>query len=81
MSSPSKELERLIVDGSLSHDGNPVTRWMASHVSVERDAAGNIKPSKKTSTERIDGIVATVMALGVMALQIQPQWDESEIGI
>jgi phage terminase large subunit-like protein len=39
---------------------------MASNVVVETDAAGNIKPSKSKSTERIDGIVAAVMAMGVM---------------
>lgn len=43
--------------------------WMASNVAVETDAAGNIKPSKKKSTERIDGIVAGVMALGRSLLQ------------
>ena len=37
---------------------------MASNVSIEMDAAGNIKPSKRKSTQKIDGIVATVMALG-----------------
>lgn len=81
MSSPSKDFERLVVSSDLIHDGNPVTRWMASNVSVERDAAGNIKPSKKASSEKIDGIVAAVMGLGVMALQNQPNWDESEIGL
>lgn len=39
----------------------PVLRWMASNVAVETDAAGNLKPSKKKSPERIDGIVATIM--------------------
>ena len=38
-------------------------RWMASNVSLETDAADNWKPSKKKSTERIDGIVALIMAL------------------
>lgn len=37
---------------------------MASNVAIEMDAAGNIKPSKKKSTERIDGIVALIMAIG-----------------
>jgi phage terminase large subunit-like protein len=63
MTSPTKELERLILAGALDHGGNPVLRWMASNVSVEQDAAGNMKPSKKKSTERIDGIVATIMGL------------------
>ena len=41
---------------------------MASNITTEQDAAGNIKPSKKKSTERIDGIVATIMALGRVML-------------
>jgi phage terminase large subunit-like protein len=48
---------------------HPVLRWMASNVAVETDAAGNLKPSKKKSTERIDGIVAGVMAQGRALLQ------------
>lgn len=64
MSAPSKELERLIIEGGLRHGGNPVLRWNASVVAVDLDAAENIKPSKKSSTERIDGIVALVMAIG-----------------
>ena len=63
MSAPSKELEKRILSGTLAHGGNPVLRWMASNVMIETDAAGNIKPSKKKSTEKIDGIVALVMAL------------------
>jgi phage terminase large subunit-like protein len=64
MSEPTKELEKLVLAGAMAHGGNPVLRWMASNVSVEQDPAGNLKPSKKKSTERIDGIVALVMALG-----------------
>ena len=64
MSGPTKEWEKLVVSGKLRHGGHPVLRWMASNVSVDSDAAGNLKPSKKKSTERIDGIVAGVMALG-----------------
>ena len=58
------EQAKLVVSGKLRHGGHPVLRWMASNVAVETDAAGNLKPSKKKSTERIDGIVAGVMALG-----------------
>jgi phage terminase large subunit-like protein len=64
MSGPAKELEKVIIGGQLSHGGNPVLRWMASNVTVEQDAAGNIKPNKKKSSERIDGIVALCMGLG-----------------
>ncbi len=68
MSAPTKELEKLVISGKLRHGGNPVLRWMVSHVSVETDAAGNLKPSKKKSTDRIDGIVAAIMALGRASL-------------
>ena len=63
LSGPSKDLEGLVISHKLAHANNPVLRWMASNVAVEDDAAGNIKPSKKKSTERIDGIVALVMAI------------------
>lgn len=65
MSGPAKELEKLVVSGRLAHNGNPVLRWMAGNVTIDRDPAGNIKPNKAKSTERIDGIVAAIMALGL----------------
>ncbi len=64
MTAPTKEFEKLVISRKLRHGGNTVLRWMASHVSVETDAAGNLKPSKKKSTDRIDGLVAAIMALG-----------------
>ena len=64
MSAPTKELEKLIVSRRINHGNNPVLRWMAGNTMIEQDAAGNIKPSKKKSTEKIDGIVALAMALG-----------------
>lgn len=65
MSAPSKELEKLVMSQRLRHAGHPILSWCASNVAIERDAAANIKPSKKKSTEKIDGIVALVMALGL----------------
>lgn len=69
MSSPSKTLEALIASGKVRHGGNSVLAWMAGNASVKVDAAGNIKPVKPKhgSAERIDGIVALVMALGINA--------------
>ena len=64
MSLPAKELERLVLARELQHGNNPVLRWMASNVAVEADGL-NIKPSKKHSYEKIDGIVALTMAIGV----------------
>lgn len=59
-----RELEKIILDHNLRHGGHPVLRWMAGNVEVETDAAGNQKPSKARSTERIDGMVALTMAVG-----------------
>lgn len=64
MSSPTKELERVVIAGNLDHGCNPVLTWAASNVVVEEDQAGNLRPTKKKSTERIDPIVALIMALG-----------------
>ena len=65
MTAPSRRLESLTIDGKLRHAGHPVLNWQAGNVAVQMDPAGNIKPSKAKSTERIDGIVSLVMALGV----------------
>ena len=69
MAAPTQEFEKAVLAGKIAHGGNPVLRWMASNVTVETDAAGNLKPSKKKSSEKIDGIVAAVMAVGRAALQ------------
>lgn len=63
LSGPSKELEKLVASRRLWHGGNPVLTWCAANVVVQQDPTGNLKPSKDKSTERIDGIVALVMAL------------------
>lgn len=72
MSAPTKELERLIGAGRLAHGGQPVLTWMAGNVVASKDAAGNIKPDKAKSTEKIDGIVALIMALD-RATRHQPE--------
>ena len=63
MSPGMKELYKLFLEGQIIHGGNPVLKWMAGNVVAEIDAAENIKPSKKKSTEKIDGIVALIMGL------------------
>lgn len=63
MSPPTKEFYKLLMEGKIIHGGNPVLRWMAGNVVVDRDPAENIKPTKAKSPEKIDGIVATIMAL------------------
>lgn len=68
MSSPCKEFEKIVVEGKLNHGGNPVLDWMARVVTVRTDGADNLKPVKpdrRRSSKRIDGIVAAVMAKGL----------------
>ncbi len=64
MSAPAKELEALVLGKQINHGGDPVVRWMASNVSITMDAAGNIKPARDKSADKIDIIVAIIMALG-----------------
>lgn len=64
MSGPSKHFEGLVLSGGLRHGGNPVSDWMSGNVVLMDDDAGNIKPTKRRSRGRIDGIVAAIMALG-----------------
>lgn len=66
LSSPSKELERLLGARAIEHGGHPILRWMADNVTVRTDGDGRIKPDKKKSLEKIDGIVALVIALATL---------------
>lgn len=63
MNPPMRELERLTLEHKLAHGNNPVLTWMANNLVVRTDPAGNIKPDKAKSIEKIDGMVALVMAL------------------
>jgi phage terminase large subunit-like protein len=64
MSAPTKEIEKCVIQRTLNHGGNNPLRWMASNVAVQQDPAGNLKPAKDKSTEKIDGIVAMIMGVG-----------------
>lgn len=61
---PCKAWERMILSQAVAHDGNPVLRWNVGNLAKSEDSAGNQKPDKAKSTERIDGAVAGIMALG-----------------
>jgi phage terminase large subunit-like protein len=63
MNSPTKELLKLVLEERLHHGNNPVLRWMCDNLVVKMDPAGNVKPDKEKSTEKIDGMVALIMAL------------------
>ena len=67
MNEPAKAFEAAMLKGALRHGGHALLRWQASGVAIQEDAAGNIKPVKpaRNSLQRIDGIVASIMAMGL----------------
>jgi len=76
MSAPSLQVEAWICGSKLLHGGHEVLTWQAGNVAIQTDGQ-NIKPSKQRSHERIDGIVALVMAAGVHATSssTSTNWD------
>jgi len=81
MSAPTKELLRLVLEQKLRHGNNPVLRWMVNNTQATVDAAGNVKPDKKRSASRIDGVVSTIIAIdglmrrGMIPDQPQSRWN------
>lgn len=75
---PTRELERLVNGSLLIHGNNPVLRWNLSNVVVDEDYAGNIRPNKKKSKNKIDAAVALIMAL---AISKQPTKKEEYVGL
>ena len=63
LSAPMKELEKLLRSKRIAVGQNPVLRWNAHNLVAATDAADNVKPDKKKSTEKIDGMVALIMGL------------------
>ena len=64
LSPPTKELEKMVTSGSIDLMGNPVLRWMFKNVILYRDPNNNYRPHKGKSRNKIDGIVASIMAIG-----------------
>lgn len=79
LNEPSKDLEKRVISRQIRHGGHPVLRWMVGNCCVETDPAGNIKPSKKRSTEKIDLVVSLVMALARAVLAGQSVYDAGGI--
>ncbi len=91
MAAPTKTFEEHILEGKIEHGGNPVLTWMAGNSMVEIDSAGNMKVVKssgkgksKKQYLKVDGIVASVMALGrlvIMEDMSESMYDNKEIGV
>lgn len=85
LSPPTKELERLIFALKIEHGGHPVLAWMFGHSTVRFDANLNYVPDKKNSLDKIDGVVATVMGVG-LAMVVEEQdhsspWDDPNFSL
>jgi phage terminase large subunit-like protein len=63
LSGACKELERLVLQKKLRHQGHPVLTWCAGNAVVRKDANGNMAPDKERAKDKIDGIAALVNAL------------------
>jgi phage terminase large subunit-like protein len=63
MSPPAKDFYQFVMEGKMRHARHPVLDWNLGNVIIDEDPAGNIKPNKKKSTEKIDGVVALIMGL------------------
>ena len=79
MAAPTAEVERIVLGGKLRHGGNPVLRWNAANTVVRQDPAGNLKPDKEKSIERIDGTVAMIMAIGRGGVRVKPKKISGEV--
>lgn len=75
LSPPTKLWDRLVRAQGYIHGGNPVARWQVDNLVVRTDSSGNIKPDKEKSNEKIDGVVASIMALdrATLAAQKKPR--------
>lgn len=63
LSDPMKQLDALITDGRIHHDGNPVMTWMMGNLTAHTDAKDNIFPRKDREESKIDGAVALITGL------------------
>lgn len=71
MSPPTKEFERWVKLGRVTYDGNPIIAWAISNVMLEMDAAGNIKPNKAKSSNKIDPVIALLMAFSTFMMDYE----------
>ena len=71
-SGPCKALERHLLDKTILHDGNPATAWCVANAVVKIDDKGNMMPYKPNPGQKIDGLITTLMGIGVMRSYVPP---------
>lgn len=72
LSAATKDLLSRITAGTVRHGGQPVLRWMASHLVVDETPSGDVKPSNERSSERISGLTAAILALARLTAPHEP---------
>ncbi len=80
LSEPAKDLLVKIKKHEVNHGGHPVLRWCADNLLMVRDANENVRPDKEKATDRIDAVVALIIAWG-RAIFAEPQFDEPRITV
>jgi phage terminase large subunit-like protein len=79
LNEPTKALGAMVVEGNIRHGGHAVLRWCASNMVVVQDPSGNIRPDKAKAADRIDGIVALIMALSRVIVGAEEPTYEVEV--
>lgn len=74
-SDPMKEIQALMFEHRIAHDGDPVLAWMVSNVTAKMDAKDNVYPRKESVENKIDGVIALISAYG--AMKVAPEAEES----
>jgi phage terminase large subunit-like protein len=77
LSAPTKELQRILLEGTAEvpmfrHGGNPAVRWQVDNFAVAMDAAGNVKPDKARAADKIDAVAAAINAMSLV-LAMEPK--------
>lgn len=78
ISGPTKELEKIVAEKRLAHGGHPVLRWCAANSQADEDKLENVRISKRKSSDKVDLIIALVMALG-RSMTAEPEEEEVTI--
>jgi phage terminase large subunit-like protein len=82
LAAPTADFLRLVASGRFHHGNNPVARWEAANLITRSDPAGNLKPDKSKSMDKIDGIVAAIMGLdrAIRHNDIKPEPEYAAVG-
>ena len=75
MSPACNRFESLVLNKQLRHTGNPIFSWAVSNVKMDRDPAGNVKPNKSKAVDKIDPLVAALMAVYIAPVEEKPALD------